>query len=268
MSAMSMERSPIAVPIIAGTAIRGAAASLMMTGVMQRHPNAFLITLEQWGITVRLTESQQYLTRAIRNGLLRQNRDPDQPIVLVGHSQGGLAALRYAVDHPAQVRHVVTVGTPWRGARLAGTVNVVVRSLTRRDLPALVDMSPESEFLRHLHADVPALADRVTNIYSTREILIEPYVSAHIPLDGVTNVLIATQQEYERHLRVYGLTHPIDQHIEGRVTHLGEMSSPDVRRVIWTAVGSLEQSLPTRPARRRPAGRHSARTDTARTHPR
>lgn len=253
MSAMSMERSPIAVPIIAGTAIRGAAASVTMNRVMQRHPNAFLITLEQWGITIRLEESQQYLSRAIRAGLLQQNRDPEQPLVLVGHSQGGLAALRYAVDHPTQVRHVITVGTPWLGTRLAGTVNALVRTVLRRDLPALVDMSPDSEFLHALHADVPAVADRVTNIYSTREILIEPYVAAHIPLDGVRNVLIATAQEYEQHLRVYGLTHPVDQHIEGRVTHLGEMSSPQVRKVVWTVVSGLERTVPAWSVRRRRA---------------
>lgn len=243
MSAMSMERSPVAVPIVAGTAIRGLAASLMMNGVLHRHPNAFLVTLEQWGISVRLDESQRHLFRAIRAGLLEQNRDPDQPIVLVGHSQGGLAVLRYAVDHPEQVLRVVTVGTPWNGARLAGTVNSVVHTVLRRHVPALVDMTPSSGFLKELHEDVPAISDRVTNIYSTREILIEPYASAHIAAPGVTNVLIATQEEYEQHLRVYGHTHPVDELIEGKVNHLGEMSSPDVRGVIWRLVSEVSQGM-------------------------
>lgn len=239
MSAVWMQRAPIAVPIVAGTAIRGMAATVMMNRVLQRHPNAFLVTLERWGVSIRLDESQQYLTRAIRAGLLRQNRDPADPIVLVGHSQGGLAALRYAIDHPEQVRHVVTVGTPWRGARLAGTVNSVVHRLTRRDVPALVDMSPESRFLAGLHADMPAIAHRVTNIYSRREIIIEPYVAAHMDVDKVVNVLIATRSEYEQHLRVYGHTHPVDELIEGRATHLGEMSNPDVRGVIWRIVDQV-----------------------------
>ncbi len=241
MSAMSMERSPVAVPIVAGTAIRGIAASLMMNGVLQRHPNAFLLTLERWGVSIRLEESQQYLSRAIRAGLLAQNRDPDSPIVLVGHSQGGLAVLRYAVDHSDQVAHVVSVGTPWNGARLAGTANAVVHLLLRRNLPALVDMTPSSEFLTALHDDLPTITDRVTNIYSTREILIEPYTSAHIP--AVTNVLIATRKEYEKHLRMFGDTHPVDLLIEGRVTHLGEMSSPDVRGVIWRTVSEVSAGL-------------------------
>jgi pimeloyl-ACP methyl ester carboxylesterase len=243
MSAMSMERTPVAVPIVAGTAIRGMAASVMMNGVLRRHPNAFLVTLERWGVSVRLDESQSYLRREIRSGLLRQNRDPSSPIVLVGHSQGGLAALRYAVDHLAQVRHVVTVGTPWNGARLAGTVDTLVHTVVRRHVPALVDMTPESEFLQGLHDDVPAIGERVTNIYSTREILIEPYVSAHIPLPGVRNVLIATGEEYERHLAAYAQTHPIDAHIDARVTHLGEMSSPDVRAVVWRTVSEVAATL-------------------------
>ena len=87
--------------------------------------------------------------------------------------------------------------------------------------------------------DIPVVADRVTNIYSTREILIEPYTSAHIPEPGVRNVLIATQNEYEKHLQVFGDSHPIDELIEGRVTHLGEMSSPDVRGLIWRTVNEV-----------------------------
>jgi pimeloyl-ACP methyl ester carboxylesterase len=243
MSAMSMERSPVAVPIVAGTAIRGMAANVMMNGVLRRHPNAFLVTLERWGVSVRLDESQTYLRREIRTGLMRQNRDPAAPIVLVGHSQGGLAALRYAVDHPDQVCHVVTVGTPWNGAPLAGTVDALVHTVMRRHVPALVDMAPQSEFLQGLHEEVPGIGDRVTNIYSTREILIEPYVSAHIAIPGVRNVLIATDDEYERHLATYAETYPVDERIDGRVTHLGEMSSPDVRAVIWRTVSEATATL-------------------------
>ena len=266
MSAMSMERSPVGVPIVAGTAIRGIAASLMMNGVLQRHPNAFLITLERWGVSIRLDDSQAYLHREIRNGLLQQNREPDSPIVLVGHSQGGLAALRYAVDHPEQVAHVVTVGTPWNGARLAGAVNSLVHAVVRRHLPALVDMTPSSEFLQALHTDVPAIGDRVTNIFSTREILIEPYISAHIAIDGVTNVLICTSDEYERHLATYGDSHPVDGHIEGRITHLGEMSSPDVRAVIWRTVSEVAATL-SAPSQRTPRQRRDASRRASRRTP-
>lgn len=227
---------PLAVPIVAGTAIRGLAASVMMGPVLQRHPNAFLITLERWGVTIPLHESQEFIAEAIEQGMWARGRDPAEPVVLVGHSQGGLAVLRYAVDHPDQALHVVTVGTPWLGAVSAARANGLARRLVRRDIPALVDMAPDSEFLTRLHADAGPLGPRLTNLFSTREIFIMPYVAAHIPLAGATNILISTAKEYEHHLRVYGLSHPIDEHIEGRVNHLGEMSHPQVRAVLWRIV--------------------------------
>jgi pimeloyl-ACP methyl ester carboxylesterase len=232
-----------AVAIVAGTAIRGLAATLMMQGVMRRHPNAFLVTLERWGVTIPLHESQSYVRQALGDGLIRMDRDPDEPVVIVGHSQGGLAALRYGIDHPEQARRIVTVGTPWNGTRLAGTVNSLAQRLVRRDVPALADMTPDSPFLQALHADLPAIADRVTNIYSTRDGLIEPYVAAHIPVAGVTNILVATWDEYVRHVRRFGLSHPVDELIEGRANHLAEMSNPEVRSVIWRVVDELDRSL-------------------------
>ena len=67
--------------------------------------------------------------------LARQDREPDAPIVIVGHSQGGLAALRYAVDHQDQVRHVVSVGAPWRGSVSAQRISSLF-SWTGRNLTA------------------------------------------------------------------------------------------------------------------------------------
>jgi hypothetical protein len=131
---------------------------------------------------------------------------------------------------------VVTVGTPWRGSTSAARVNRWMQRITTRDVPALADMAPQSRFLACLHDQAVSLGPRLTNVYSTREIVIRPYVAAHVPLPGTHNVLIATAQEYAHHLRVYGMSHPVDEHIEGRVTHLGEMSHPQVRAVIWRTV--------------------------------
>jgi pimeloyl-ACP methyl ester carboxylesterase len=222
-----------AVAIVAGTAVRGAAAAIVMRGVLQRHPSAFLVTLERGGVTVPLHESQHYLADELEQGLWRLGRDPSEPLVLVGHSQGGLAVMRYALDHPQHTRRVVTVGTPWLGSTSAARVNRWVRRVTARDVPALADMAPESAFLARLRDQAAPLGPRLTNVYSTRELVIRPYVAAHVPLPGAHNVLISTAREYNHHLRVYGMTHPVDEHIDGRVTHLGEMSHPQVRAVIW-----------------------------------
>ena len=69
-------------------------------------------------------------------------------------------------------------------------------------------MAEGSPFLTALHADVPAIADRVTNIYSTHELFIQPYINAHMDVPGVENVLIATEDEYRRHLRASPSSRP------------------------------------------------------------
>lgn len=234
---------PIAVPILAGTAIKGLAANVMMRGVMERHPNAFLVTLQSLGVTLPLTRSQTHVADDIRRGLEAQDRDPDCPLVLVGHSQGALAALRYAIDNPRQVRHVFSIGCPWHGSVSAGFLSKSAGRITRRNLmPGLRDMAPNSEFLTQLHNDIPAIADHVTNIYSTHEIFIRPYVSAHIDVPGVSNVLIATEHEYARHLRTFNDL-DIDDLIRGRVTHAGEMNTPEVRSLVWRKVDDLSAAI-------------------------
>ena len=233
---------PVAVPIIAGTAIRGVAATLMMRGVLERHPNAFLLTLANFGVTLPLHRSQEHLARDIRRGLLDQGRDPGCPIVLVGHSQGALAALRYTMDHPDQVEHVFSVGAPWNGARSATNVN---RLVGRRLVPAISDMAKGSAFLERLHADVAPIADRITNIYATHEIFIRPYIDAHVDVPGVTNILMATMAEYRRHLDHYP-DRPVDDLIIARTNHLGEMSSPELRGLIWAKVEEISRHLTQR----------------------
>jgi pimeloyl-ACP methyl ester carboxylesterase len=229
---------PVAVPIVAGTAIRGLAAHFIMRPVLERHPNAFLITLANFGVTMPMSRSQEHLHKDIQRGLLAQGHEPDAPVVLVGHSQGALACLRYAIDHPEQVLHTISVGVPWRGsltaARLSRTVNWTGLNLA----PALADMAEGSSFLTALHQDLPQIAERVTNIYSTHELFIRPYVDAHIAVPGVQNLLIASESEYHQHLRGFPDL-PVDDLILGRITHVGEMNSPEVRSFIWNRVDEV-----------------------------
>jgi pimeloyl-ACP methyl ester carboxylesterase len=234
---------PVAVPIVAGTAIRGLAATVMMRPVLERHHNAFLITLANFGVTMSMERSQKHLHDDIQKGLAEQGRAPDSPVVLVGHSQGALACLRYALDHQDQVVHTISVGIPWRGSESAARVSRLFRWTGRNLTPALSDMAEGSTFLADLHRDLPKIADRVTNIYSTHELFIRPYVAAHIDVPGVENLLIATESEYHNHLRGYPEL-PVDDIILGRITHLGEMNSPDVRSRIWAKVDQVTAHLP------------------------
>ena len=229
---------PVAVPIVAGTAIRGVAATIMMRRVLARHPNAFLITLASFGVTLPLHRSQEHIASDIRKGLVAQGRAPDAPVVLVGHSQGGLAVLRYALDNPDQVLHVISVGVPWLGSRSAGRLTKAL-SWTGRDLtPGISDMAEGSPYLAKLRRDLPKIAGKVTNIYSTHEVFIRPYTAAHIDVPGVTNVLIAPQNEYRKHLQSYPQL-PVDDLIERKTSHLGEMGAPEVRGRIWEIVDQV-----------------------------
>lgn len=232
------DRLPVA--IVAGTAIRGVAANLMMNRVLERHPNAFLITLANFGVTLPLGKSQQHLTRDIIANLRRRGCSPDDPLVMVGHSQGALAAMRYAIEHPS-VAHVVSVGAPWQGAVSAQNV---VRALGSRRVfvPALRDMMPGSPHLEALHRELPRIADRLTNLYSTHELFIRPYTGAHIDVPGVRNILIANEAEYLRHLRA-NPDLEVDDVIHDSVNHLSEMSSPKVRSRIWAIVDEVALRL-------------------------
>ncbi len=229
---------PVAVGIVAGTAIRGAAATVMMRPVLERHPDAFLITLANFGVTLTMASSQEHIRRDISKSLRERGRARDSPIVLVGHSQGGLAVLRYAIDHPRQVRHVFSIGAPWSGSVSAGQLSRIVR----HRLPAIRDMSEGSPFLTALHDDLTVIADRVSNIYSTHELFIRPYIGAHIDVPGVTNTLIATEDELQWHLQKYP-EFELDDIIVGRVNHLSEMHSPEVRSKIWQKVSEIADQM-------------------------
>lgn len=239
----------VAVGLVAGTAIRGAAASVMMRGVLQRHPDAFLITLANYGVTLSMSASQKHIREDIARELRARGRARDSPIVLAGHSQGGLAVLRYALDHPQQVKHAFTIGAPWQGSVSARRLSSVLRG----GLPALRDMSRDSPFLTRLHDELPAIAHKVSNIYSTHEIFIRPYIHAHIGVSGVSNTLIATEKELRRHLDRYP-DYVLDDIIIGRVNHASEMQSPEVRARIWRKVDEIEATYESAAAQFRDPG--------------
>lgn len=83
---------------------------------------------------------------------------PGRDMVLIGHSMGGLVAVRYVSQlqpYPmsALVKKVITIASPLQGAPLLN--NTVVRRLlnTRRHL----DMTPNSKLLSTTHQDLTSL---------------------------------------------------------------------------------------------------------------
>jgi len=53
------------------------------------------------------------VTRKVRREL------GDEPITVVGHSFGGLIGAWYSAINPSQVKHLVTIATPWQGTPVA-----------------------------------------------------------------------------------------------------------------------------------------------------
>ena len=221
------------VAFIAGTAVRGAAASVLMRNVLARHPLAFLVTLASWGLTVPMSRSQTHILRDIDANLDRLGWPRDTPIGVVGHSQGGLAAARFAASYPDRTRALVCVGAPFAGARSASRV---VRLLGPAAPAAIADMTPSSGFLDALREDMGPVLGRTTNIFASHEMFFSPYTAAYLP--GAYNILASSHDDYRKHLRRFP-QFVLDEHIPVGVNHLSEMTSPHVRATIYSRLESF-----------------------------
>ena len=235
---------PIAVPIVAGTAIKGLAANVMMRGVMERHPqrlprDSAKLRRHAAVDSIPATHCRRHPQGPRRPGATTGlPARPGRPFT--GRPRG--IALRHRQSETGQARLLHRLPL----ARVSQR-GILVEPRGEGDGPQLRSGTTRHgsqflEFLTRLHADIPSIADRVTNIYSTHEIFIRPYVSAHIDVPGVSNVLIATKDEYAKHLRTFPDL-PVDELVLGRVTHAGEMNTPEVRSLVWRKVDDLTAEI-------------------------
>ena len=115
-----------------------------------------------------IEEQKTAIVKALIEGEYKDIKKKD-PIVFVGHSQGGLRAYRAALKLTAEgytVAGVITIGTPWKGADVINTKSNLVKRAKFFKLPnrfvswleriggqgqGLEDMRPESPFLQMLH---------------------------------------------------------------------------------------------------------------------
>lgn len=116
------------------------------------------------------------------------NVKPNQKVILVGHSQGGLHAVRLGIDRPNVVR-VISIGTPHHGTELARPA-VLLGEIGA----GLSDMRPHSHYMGAYIARLPKIAPRLVSIYSRHDGLVIPYHNAHVA--GATNYLFADPNEY------------------------------------------------------------------------
>jgi pimeloyl-ACP methyl ester carboxylesterase len=120
-------------------------------------------------------KSQQRLVISI-DQVLRQ-LPKNEPIILVGHSLGGVIAMNIALSGLRNVEKVVTISSPLGGSKAAVYARWVVSGLE-----VLNDIVPSSPFIRPLSEYQPACP--VLSIYSTNGSL----PTSNEPNDSVVTV--------------------------------------------------------------------------------
>jgi triacylglycerol lipase len=136
-----------------------------------------VFSLDLGGLAGRFnTRRIEELARAVRGQVERiYARNPGlAPLTVIGHSKGGLVASWWVkrLGGDRRVRTVITLGTPHRGTRVAWA-GVPLAWL----LPSLVQMLPESGFLRRLREGAWPAHVALVSIFSRRD-RIAPWPSA------------------------------------------------------------------------------------------
>jgi triacylglycerol lipase len=91
------------------------------------------------------------------------------PIVLVGHSMGGLICRAwFARQTETRVAGLITIGTPHQGSQTARWLN----------FPNMIQMRPDSDWLKHL-SQMPCV--RNIALYSIHDNLVIPYIAGASP---------------------------------------------------------------------------------------
>jgi triacylglycerol lipase len=144
-----------------------------------------LLALQSWDVQIdslnlgKPFESLDVYVEKLDRHLNQIRLVTDEPIVLVGHSMGGLVCRAWLGLHPeCEVSALITLGTPHQGSK---TANLFA-------LPNLIQMRPDSHWLRGLlsQSSVPSTA-----IFSLHDNLVVPFENGQIkffdsvPLKGL-----------------------------------------------------------------------------------
>jgi hypothetical protein len=117
-----------------------------------------------------LAGQDSVMTRGVRQALRLAGVAADDPIMLVGHSQGGLVAARLAAvltaDRQYRVTHLVTAGAPVGSIRVPGSVSVLALENAGDPVPQL-DGADNPARPNWLTVRLPAGADPALTGHST-----------------------------------------------------------------------------------------------------
>ena len=148
--------------VVAGTAVTPMMAAVVYSTIAKAlNAPVHTLTHAGWGHT---TESALKLERDLHSFVHRSDRSDGKPRVLVGHSQGGIAALLVAQRRPDLVAGVIALAAPIHGTVLARPWLPV---------PAVRCMTMGSRLLGTI--SVPDRSScRVINVVGTRDALVFP----------------------------------------------------------------------------------------------
>lgn len=107
---------------------------------------------------------------------------PDDRIVLVGHSQGGLIV----ADLAARDRRVVlavAIAAPFQGS-------LTCTPITAGIVPAFWNMAPGSRYLSRLCRSLPPIAGRLVTIRALTDLVVWPSENCATGIDGVEDIVI------------------------------------------------------------------------------
>ena len=200
---------------LCGTLMPPIIGPLINRGITGAWKGALVKTLPRLG-TAGCEETYQGMARWLKSKV-----SPEEPLTLVGQSQGGLYAVLLALDLPNPVERVVTLSAPHHGSNLSYAAPVIAPFCY-----GLWDMRPTSRFMKSYMDRLPEISPRLTSVYAHNDLVIHPSNSSHV--DGACNYIFASLKEYgATHAQIYDTTR-----LDGNPTHFSELFDGDVAKVL------------------------------------
>jgi pimeloyl-ACP methyl ester carboxylesterase len=224
---------PVVAILIGGTGVSGPVAGYYYHRLASAFATCHVLTLPGLGHASLDVTAAQLLPRIDQ---LLGRVDPAAPVVVVGHSQGGLVALE-AVLAFARIGAVHALAAPLQGLTvpLAAAVRAVVR-LTGGLISFVPDLIAGSHYLTGLAARLaarPDALDRIT-VWGFGDDRLVPAGRVYLP--GAANLLYGSDAAYAAYRRAYPdrtAVVQVPQH-HGNGCHLAQVLSPDLHD--WFAV--------------------------------
>lgn len=165
---------------------------------------------------------------ALRVGAIIDREAPgDTPVVMYGHSMGGLIAAECAYVR-LRVQRVAAISTPFHGTTMAWWVAPLFGLL-----PGMRDIARGSDYMADLAERLPELAPRLDSIYLGSDFLIRPHHSSHVT--GANNVMIGNDRQYAAtHAQIYDT-----ELLDGRTDHFLEVFDSMIRDRVRRTCGEV-----------------------------